>query len=362
GLALFFFRKENKGLILASLGLGLSIQFEFVLLYLIFILVTLIIFLKHYIPKPKTGLYLFSFFGLLLTVSTFIISELKFNMRSATILLSIISNLNSNGLTFGNIVGNVFLISNRLIYDNFISFGSFPTFLLIVLLAFFLMYLRNNDIRPKLVFLFVWFLGGWIPYLGNKSLTPLYYYNVGASASFLIFSSFLIQKIWAKTKLTGLGFLIIIFISNIMLITKFNPGGPINTINVQSGMLLSDEKKAIDYIYREAKGVPFAINSLSMPLNVNTTWSYLFEWYGGKKYRYLPVWGGDAAMGYPGNLQIQVSRSNLPKMQFLIIEPSRGIRAPLIDKFMDNEAYFSDVVSEEQFGQLVVQSRRGRDT
>jgi hypothetical protein len=97
-----------------------------------------------------------------------------------------------------------------------------------------------------------------------------------------------------------------------------------------------------------------------MPLSVNTTWSYLFQWYGKGKYGYLPSWIGPIASGYPGNLEVENSRSKLPSKQFLIIEPTRGIRPGLVASFFQEEDYFTKVLKEDKIGEFTIQEREAK--
>lgn len=353
GLSLLIFKKKQKGLIVALLGLGLSLQFEFVLIYLFLIFVLILFLFRKSIPKINKQNIILAITFFLFSTLTFILVEIKFNFRSVSIFLSLVSSTKSNQYEINKILGNIYLISQRLINDNIISnsIGIILIGLLIILIF------KSPNIRLKLLFLLIWFISGILPFLNNKSSTPLYYYSVGASVSLLIFYAFIIQKIFTRNKIIALVLLIIPVISNIYLITTNNKYGSIATINVQSGMLLSDEKKVIDYIYNNSLGNPFAVNAISMPLNINTTWSYLFEWYGMQKYGFIPIWGGDTASGYPGNLKIVSSRSTLPKHQFLIVEPSRGIRPALIENMLREENYFTKIIREERIGEFIVQTR-----
>ena len=81
GLALAIFKKDKRGVILATLGLGLAIQSHYVYILLIPILVILVILFHRQIFPLKLKTVLTASAVLLLTLSTYILAELKFNFR-----------------------------------------------------------------------------------------------------------------------------------------------------------------------------------------------------------------------------------------------------------------------------------------
>lgn len=356
GLSLLFFRKDKKGIPLALLGLGLSIQFHFTMIYLFLPMLTLFVLLRKRLPSFDTKTIFISFLVFICATLTFLIAELKFNFRTTRALLAFAAEKFSSGPGSTN-VANLVYISQRFIRDNIISHRAMIPIILVVLLIVFVKLLLDKREKEKIIFLVAWLVTGLIPYLSDYSSLPIYYYGIGASISLIIIVSFLIYGVFERSKLFGISMVLIVFISNIGLITRTNPKGTIPEINVQEKMLLSDEKRVIDYIYQQAGGEQFSVNALTIPFNINTTWSYLFEWYGQQRYGYLPVWGGDAADGYHGNLEIITARSQLPDKRYVILEPTRGIYPGLIKKFLLEEDYFSSITEEKEFGDFVVQVR-----
>jgi len=118
--------------------------------------------------------------------------------------------------------------------------------------------------------------------------------------------------------------------------------------------MLDDEKKVVDEVYQDSLGEPFTVNALTMPYKIKTTWAYLFNWYGKQRYGYLPVWGGENVLGYPGELPI-VTLAKYPR--YAIIEPMRGIPEDLKKEFLDSENGYFSPVWEKRFGAFVVQKR-----
>ncbi|KKR83018.1 MAG: hypothetical protein UU73_C0001G0124 [Candidatus Daviesbacteria bacterium GW2011_GWA1_41_61] len=357
GLALLFFKKEPRGLILALAGLGLSIQFEFVLTSLLIPLALLLLIFRKTLPKINKEVWLLSILAFALTTATFIAAEIKFHFRSVAVFSNLLSQSGTLEVSLKQILDNIYLISHRLVGDNLLSENSLTGVSLVLLIAISLVLLIKKSSRLKTLFLVVWFLSGTIPYYNNTTPTPLYYYSVGASISLLIGVSFLLTQVWERVNAAAILLIIIPLISNLMLITSINSKGSMSTINVQSGMLLSDEKKVLDYIYQASSGQQFTVYAVTMPFSINTTWSYLFQWYGKGKYGYLPIWGGEAASGYPGNLQVVTAKSTLPSNRFLIIEPTRGIRDSLIENILREESYFTKVSHQEKIGDFIVQKR-----
>lgn len=356
GFALVIFKKKDYGLPLAFLGLGISIQFEFALFYLIIpFIICLVIFHKHFIKiSLKTWLITVAVFTG--SVSTFLLAEIKYSYRTFNTLLNFSNQQSSVGL-IEKVKSYIYTINKIGEFNFYDSFYIRELFWILIL--GFLFYLTwKKDQLQRLLFMCIWFFSLIFIYLLKGGYSDLYYTNIGISSSLLIFTSYLAYRLYKFKKMLTYFFIIIIIIANLNMIFKFNPNGTISQIHVQQGMLLSDQKKIMDKIYQDAKGEPFAIKALTMPLNINTTWSYLFEWYGIQKYGYLPIWNGYNAAGYPGNIQVIEIQEKLPETRYLIIEPLRGIPNHLIDSFIREEGYFTNVVSEENIGKFVLQKRK----
>lgn len=355
GASSLIFKKDGRGLAISALGLGLSIQSHYLYIFLIPLTLLLAIVFKKNIFQLKAKYIYLALATFLVTVSTFIVSEIKFGFRfTSGILSQFLSMTNPDRKTSFHPESGIFVI-NRFIHDNFLANYSFTFVAAIVFIAITLFFLWNKNLRPKIIFLGIWLLGGIAPYL--LSGTTSYYYSAGASVSLLLVASWAVYQLFLKNKIAGIFLLLGITVSNLYLISNLNGKGPNSDIVIQPGMLVKDQKKAIDYIYQKVSNEPFAINGLTIPLNVNTTWSYLFEWYGQKKYNYLPVWAGPVAEGFAGNLEVVSARDKLPKKQFLIVEPMIGIRQYDSDKFFRIEGYFTKIIEEQKFGTITVQVR-----
>lgn len=363
GLSKFLFQKKWWGIPLALFGLGLSVQFEFFLIYLgaIFVLVILVFGRRNLLSFVKNFKYLLvSLISFLVPTITFWLAEIKFGLRSLKILLG---TTGAGGLSILDKSLKVYF--DRLVlqmHDNIFSFGfSIQRPILFFLLGFLVwnIFRKEKDFRQNL-FLLIWVLSsGFLLVFGTPSL---YYSNIGISAGFIVLASYVIYLIIKKKLFLGILALALVLASNLSLITIQNPKGIISDIYVQEGMLLSSEKAIIDLIYRGAGGKPVVVSALTMPLKINTTWAYLFNWYGKEKYGYLPYWAGEAAPGYPGSLPAWQSQEKDYAM-FSIIEPVRGVRGAFVDQFLKEQEQYGGVIYERRLGsssqtQLVVQKRR----
>jgi len=350
GLSTWLFRKKNWGLLLAIFGLGLSIQFEFVEIQLLGVFILFLLLFKNHLPKITPKNLAISLVVFLIPLSSYVFVEIKNNFRFISIIPSLM--LNSAGSNPGSSVSEFIFFINRYFHDNLIASNFLAPILAIAFLIILIKLFILNRSRSQLTFLSFWFFGGLLVYffINNDG----YFYNTGTSIALLIFAAFLISKLHAKSKLLAFSLLFLILLSNMYLITKNNPLGPNQKINPQIGLLLKDQQRVLDFIYQSASGEDFAVNALTMPYNVNTTWSYLFEWYGKKKYGYVPVWGGDAAEGFPGNLKVETARSKLPDKRFLIIEPNEGIPSYLRDSFIANEENYNKTIEKKKIGTMEI--------
>ena len=360
GLALIIFSKKYIGLPLAFLGLGASIQFQFALTYLIIPLLLILVIYKKVFLKLPIKIWLLSFLSLVISLSTFIIAELKYNFPTIQGLLLL--SQSGSQKNWENIFSTYLFSINRMVMYN-LSGNLITALVLVLLLIPLLFFTVKKDFRQKLIFLSVWFFSFFVTLVINGGVKnpsqnpPLYYPNVGISISLLIFTAFLISKAFSRNKLLGIFLITFILFANVSLIKVFNPQGNFSEISVQQGMLLGDEKKVLDYMYNQSNSEAFAVKAVTMPLLINTTWSYLFEWYGKNKYGYLPIWNGKNALGYLGNLKVQEAQEGLPDKRFLIIEPTRGIAPYLIDDYLKEESYFTKIVNEKSAGAFILQER-----
>jgi hypothetical protein len=125
---------------------------------------------------------------------------------------------------------------------------------------------------------------------------------------------------------------------------------------IQKDMTLANELGVIDFTYQNSDGEKFSINSLTSPLFINTTWSYLYNWYGKGKYGYLPTWRGKSQVGSLGDNLLPPDENQ--GKHFLIIEDMEGIPPIYLTYALGEEDSRSTLIEDMAFGELRVQERR----
>lgn len=354
GLSLFFFQRKTWAITLTALGLGLSIQFHYGYLFLIPVIIACMIILRKRLEFLQIKWVLLSFLIFIATTFTFVLTELKYHFLSNLLFHSSASSVQFfSGLHFQE---TLFII-NRFLHDSFLANYQFTPLLGIIFIFAVIYLFYQKQLRGRMGFLIIWFVFGLSLYL--VSGVTSYYYSAATSISLLLVSSYFLDKLFSGGKiLISLLILLAIIANNLSSIITINPYGLNPDMIVQPGMVTSSQRKVMDYLYLQTKGQPFAIGALTIPLNIKTTWSYLFEWYGQKSYGYLPFWIGPTASGYAGNLKTIDARTKLPDKQFLIIEPTIGIKEHDKENFFREEGYFTKLVMEKKFGTITVQLRQ----
>jgi len=363
GWIYLIFKKKSWAWVLIFLGLGFSIQFQFFLicLWLTFLLMV-IVFWKEVKSSFKFRYFSFGLIGLFASLSTFILAEIKYGFRTLKTLFSTFLLRSIKLFLFKRTTPETVKLATSTFWERlgdealYNIFGFFPRIriwlavFIILLILFFS--LKDKKYRKQFLFLFVWIVSNYS--LDLFGPPQLYYVGIGLSPAIILTFAYMLKKLFVFRKYLAIIFIGIILLSNLNLIKKFNPKGPINSLYVQEGMLLEKERELIDWIYKDSQGKKFVVNALTMPYKIRTTWDYLFTWDGKKKYGYVPFWGGEDVPGYPGKMSMPDS---LKYLRYSIFEPTRGIPEGLKKEFIDSENGYGLPVFEKKIGNFLVQKR-----
>lgn len=349
-VALFFLslrlwqKGKTYGLYLAILSAVLSTQFQFFLIYLLVLIPIFGIMFKIKTSPKAIGI---SCLVAILGLVNFFIAAAKFKTLG-NIFLGFLNIGVAGQIDFRPQFMEAFLnYINR--FAELFTLNFFPTSVLLGgILVIFVVYL----IRRERLLLFYIFSNLPIFIFGGHSNT---YANIGLSIPAILSVVVLLKSIWKVNRI--LVFLIIFFslLSNIYAIFKYNPDGQVVLV-IPNDMNLKQELKLIDETYKESSGSAFSINSVTLPLWTNTTWAYLYSWYGQGKYGYVPAFYGHDQVGLLGVNSLKKIDKPLNKT-FLIIEPADGIPARFYQEELDTENSKTKLTKEINYGSIKLQVR-----
>ena len=328
-------------------------QFDLILSYSFLVVGVLLILLRDKVRKLKFG----DWFKILtlgfLPVVSYPLAELKNKFLGVKTFLSII-NSNFSTLPDGQTRWSLF-INNfvGLFKDNILDFGfnrNVIIFLFLVLIVF-LFWKTRKVKQSKYILLWIFSMSAL---LLTNGFMPFYSY-AGVGIGVILGFSFLLSELFRRNKIIALTILSLCVVSNVQKIIPQSKDSLIMEIKAQPGMNLDDEINLINKTYEVSSGKMFTIRTTTMPYKVQTTWSYLFDQYGVKKYGYKPFLEGGNTLGYLGEFPIPTQGTTCTR--FLIREPLRGIPQVLVNNDVNEENNFSEIVKKEKFGDFVLQIR-----
>lgn len=350
-VALFFLflhvwqKGKTYGLYLAVLSAALSTQFQFFLIYFFFLIPLFGIIFKIKTRPKVVGI---SFLVAILGLVNFFLAAAKFKT---------FANIFSGFLNIGTAGQIDFRVQFSELFLNYINrftelfiFNFFPTNVFLGgILAILILYF----IRKERLLLFFLFSNLFIFIFGGHTNT---YANIGLVLPAILAVVYFLRKSWKFNKLLVYIIVFLIFISNIYAIFKYNPEGQLILV-IPNDMNLRQELSLIDKTYELAQNQPFSINTLTLPLWTNTTWAYLYSWYGKNKYGFTPSFIGHNQVGLLGSESLKLEKKPLNKT-FFIIEPHVGIPEDRFVLEIGSENSRSELIKEYLYGQLKLQFRK----
>ncbi|KKR67722.1 MAG: hypothetical protein UU09_C0022G0001 [Microgenomates group bacterium GW2011_GWA2_40_6] len=368
-IALFYyglwlvFENKNIGFPLMLVSWAASVQFQFFLIYLLVFVIPVFIYLcykdrrKIFIfKKEQIILYPLTIFLLL----SFILAEIKFKFQGFKALLKFFQPVKDSPpvfrLDFNRLIDK--LIIN--IGNTFTSQNQTTAFIILLLIVVFTVYAwyKKDALKKQIGFLFIWFISPILIYPIEKNNS--YFLNIGNIYPMIMLISLMIYRAANPIK-KAKNFLIffvlgLIFLANLKLILKHNQNGEV-LFSIQKNMHLNEEKKIIDYIYMHNNS-RFCVNTVTNPLFITTTWSYLFDWYARGKFGFMPIWCGYPQDGvYGSDIRYLPMEDRINKNLYLIIEPIEGIPLEYIKAYVKFENLRSKLIERKQFGTFVVEKR-----
>ncbi len=354
GIYLWIKQKSLLAPLITGVSFGLSIQSNISLTYHLFAIIFLLFLNRDKITLKSILLFSASF---ILSISTIIAAAVIFGKESSfTYLLEgkeqyIIENMGKIFINYGKQMSEI-------INNNFTTDAGYYSLLnglgLVVIVLFDI--IKRNKYNFEKGFLLVWFLSYSPGALISTKYIP--HTTVGIGIGLILLVSVYLYQIYLKNRFLGIAFISFIVISNLSQISQHNKQGQ-TIFAIQKDMILKNQLAIIDYTYNNSNGKEFCVNTLTSPLFINTTWSYLYNWYGKETYGYLPYWCGRDQINTLGNNLITYSKNNFISEidHYYIVEDMNGIPERYLEYGLGEENARSKFIDEIHFGELLVQHR-----
>jgi 4-amino-4-deoxy-L-arabinose transferase-like glycosyltransferase len=342
--------RRGKYFLLAALPVGLAFQSEIagaIALFLFFLLIATVFAIKRIIT-PKVlimAILLISFFFL-----PHLISEINSNFSQVRALL------NRATAADNNLVGTNFkFISVKFL--GLVSQSTIPQnqllsllFFLAITASFFTRSKTNGFTKQFVSLTLALFLISWLWFSSSKGwqtwqtvyLPPLLFVS-------------LILMIWPMPRKIALAILALLMISQFWF---FKDRYSQNLHPSDDPSLLTNEIKAIDWVYQQAEGKGFFVYHY-LPSVLDYPYQYLFWWYGRQKYHYLPC----EYSSYPGSPKLFIRNSQKYQspqrpclnLRFLIIEPDKNTENQ--NRWLEGTREGTTPVKQSEVGKIKIEMR-----
>jgi len=347
-----FFQKKHY-LIPLAIVLAINVQIAFWLIFLLGSVFLSLYYLKFVEKKNFFSIFklkevLWAIFAFIIGISSMIYTQLKL-YRIGIFTFGQLGEATLRSKSFD--LQTLYTIFN-LALDK-LTRNYFPILPMLSFLVFIIAFVNLIKISKKQK----WFLAIWLcapfcvlAFHARRAVSFFMTYEVLA----IIVLAILLVKIWQKRDLfhrTIVVSLLLLFIfSNKALINEYHQEKKSKHI-YQEGVLLSDQLDLINYTYSVSNGSPFSISSYTNPLYYNTTWSYLYSWYGNQKYNYKPSFFGPSQEGvFGGDLLEQSINPN--KNHFVILEPNVGAESLYQEQYLNKQNSLGNIIEQKSFGKI----------
>lgn len=286
--------------------------------------------------------------GLFISLSTYLLVEVKFHGKGVLGTLEFLKGHHGGMPNALNILHKLQEFMNLTVFP----FENITTLLFAIIIIIELVILFKEYKKP-LLFLLLWLINIILFTFFSTGVSTSSFVFIPSIAAGIILISFVMVKLLRKKFLIGI-FLAVVVVFQIATVIKWQ-GQEFSPLAIPRSNTVYRYKQIVDYTYKAAEGKPFTIVTLTVPLYINTSWAYMYEFYGKSKYGYVPFWGGRGQTGFLGNLPEKQFGTDT---RFLILESVIGIPDAYVAKVKYEEEKVSDIVEEKHFGYLTVQKRK----
>jgi len=353
------YKKDWRGILLFLFSWPFSVHFQFFLVYHLFIFIPLLIWnfsINKLIREHFKSLLIATMFCLVV-LSPFIIAQVKFGFQSIRALTEFMIQAGGSSAYSRNPTDFILLLAQS-IQLNIINI---PTSLsLVALMVICVGYIFiNKALRQVYIFCIVWFVSPMIIFLFGHHTS--HFLTIGNIPPLLVLVSILFISVISKRQLIWRvgGGVALIALSIVSIYRIYEVRNKQEFLfSVQENNDIYDKSKLVEWTYTQSAGAPFAINTVTVPLFVNTSWSYAYDQYVIKEKRQMPAWkGADQKGRYGGEIQFSELSPQSGKLLYLIFEPNGGIPLEYYNNYSAFEDRRSRLLSEKKFGAYTAQKR-----
>lgn len=284
-----FIKGSKKDLLFASIALGLLSQSDF--LNIVFFSVITVFMIIVYFDKfsSQSKLYLFScgILTILISIGTYIV----FDFRHNYLITKNIFLLARGGAGYHLGFLQTIFQTTKVFIDTFTSTVSpfvFPLSVVFIIMGIYLFFRKIAEGKKEFFMFPIWlFIPVFLLIVFRHSVLDHFFASLLPLLILLV--AFVIDSVWKKTSILGMIVLVVVIMINL---TAWYMNIPQNK-NIffqvsQPDLKYSDQKAVIKEIYKEAGGNPFYFQSYTIPYWMQDGWEYLFWYYGGNYYEYVP--------------------------------------------------------------------------
>lgn len=295
-LSFYLFLKSKRKPVLLSVSLffaAVASQLEILnVLYLIPFFGFLIFLYRKNLSLPNI---IFSIAIFFLSFSNFLFFDLRHNFLITHRIMAVLrgeagfstSFLSAFKVTLATYLneGAFFLLPIDLFWGRIL----FATLLLILFLTlFFQTKSKGNNLT-----LFSWLVMP-IVILGVTRQAALSQFFVILGPAFTLLLAYVLNLFWGKGKFRRFLYILagVFILMHLFTLKTFLPENKLVFFQApQPHLRLVDQISAIEYIYQDAGQEKFSFVAYTIPYWMEQGWQYLFQWYGGKKYGFVPQKG-----------------------------------------------------------------------
>lgn len=350
-----FYKKEpaaNSWYVSMGLALGTIQQSAFYSFYLWGVIIIASLYNLAAIKRWQAFLFLVSY---MLIVSSMIITQVKLYQAGIFTIASFTQSVTHSASQPGTTLLQQLLEMVSLKFGTVVLPSIHWVGTLLFCLATYL-YLRNAD-RAQKYFVLSWLTAPlWLLTFHFRTSQHLL---VGMEYLVFLFLGAIAVQLWrkkTKVPIYLLGLILVVSTIDQFRSTHYFRTHNMSMFTYQKGVLLEKQLELITYTYEAAQKKPFSVSLWVSPYEYYISWAYLYDWYGNKKYGYVPTYYGESQVGKYGP-ELMAQKDYPASIHYVIEEPQISIPESFYKEFISRQEEASTLKERLYFGDYSVENR-----